>query len=398
MLASDIYGTLHMNEKEKIWVILPYGNERGGLETIAAKLIDRISKGQGRRCIISIPRHTVSMEYTANFDKKLCTIDWMITGHGLTGSYLFWSAVALLGTLVRLLLFRPKLVIIHLPFAFGCLGPMLALALVGQRTVVIHHHAAPDRAPSPLRRRLYQWIFRRNQTWVAVSDDARVRLARYFGVDSDFIKRVYNGLPPLPVEPGSVSFRSELGALPDDIIVTTVSRLALGKGIEDLLPVSRILFSKVPNVRLVVAGGGPLFDEIVARFKDDPEGRLVQFLGHRSDIGRILRESDVFLFPSLSEGLPLSLVEALQAALPVVAYRITSIPEIVKQNRNGLLVEKGDWRALADSIILLSQNAELRKALGKNGPQDAARFTEAVMLENYDRLLADSGALPQEKG
>lgn len=387
-----------MNEHGKIWIILPYGNERGGLEKIAARIIHRISSVHGKRCTVSMPRHAVSQEYVTSFDTDRCAVSWMITGHGLRGSYLLWSAVALLGTLVRLFLFRPNLVIIHLPFAFGCLGPMLALALVGQRTVVIHHHAAPDRAPSPIRRRVYQWIFRRNQTWVAVSDDARVGLARYFGVDSDSIKRVYNGLPPLPVEPGIESFRSELGALPDDIIVTTVSRLAPGKGIEDLLPVSRILFSKVPNVRLVVAGGGPLFDEIVARFKDDPEGRLVQFLGHRSDIGRILRESDVFLLPSHSEGFGMSLVEAMQAGLPVVAYRITSIPEIVQQNRNGLLVEKGDWRALAEGIILLSQNAELRKALGKNGPQDAARFTEAVMLDNYDRLLADSGALPQEKG
>jgi glycosyltransferase involved in cell wall biosynthesis len=382
-----------MNEHGKIWFILPYGSERGGLEKIAAKLIQRISSVHGKHCTVSMPRHAVSQEYVASFDIDRCAVNWMITGHGLRGSYLLWSAVALFSTLVRLLMFRPKLVIINLPFAFGCLGPMLALALAGQKTIAIHHHAAPLEESSSLLKRVYQWVFRRNQTWVAVSDDARIGLARYYGVNADLIKRIYNGLPPLSLETGSQSLRSELGVQQDDLIVTTVSRLAPGKGVEDLLPLSKAIFSKIPGVRMVVAGGGPLFEETVARFKADPEGKSIYFLGHRSDIGRILNESDIFLLPSHSEGCPLSVIEAMQAGLPVVAYSVTSIPEIVKQGKTGLLVEKGNWQGLADGVIKLCEDAAMRHMMGINGKKEAVRFSEEVMFAEYDQLLTEAGIL-----
>jgi glycosyltransferase involved in cell wall biosynthesis len=89
----------------------------------------------------------------------------------------------------------------------------------------------------------------------------------------------------------------------------------------------------------------------------------------------------------------MSLVEAMQAGLPVVAYSVTAIPEIVKQGKTGLLIEKGDWQGLADSVIKLCEDAAMRHMMGINGEKEAVRFSEEVMFAEYDHLLTEAGVL-----
>jgi glycosyltransferase involved in cell wall biosynthesis len=122
----------------------------------------------------------------------------------------------------------------------------------------------------------------------------------------------------------------------------------------------------------------------------------VHFAGARRDLGNILNAVDMFVMPSLWEGLPLSLVLAMGAGLPVVATRVAGIPEVVQHDASGLLVPPGDSAALGREISRLVADAELRRSLGRQArdfvlPRFGFDHYIDAITALYDRLLAEKG-------
>lgn len=189
---------------------------------------------------------------------------------------------------------------------------------------------------------------------------------------------VYNGVAANRFEklPSKEEARRDLGLPQDWIIVTTVARLVPQKGHIFLLEAAKEIVGKFEDVRFLLVGDGGLRAELEQRASALGLAERVIFLGQRTDIPKILAASDIFVLPSLWEGLGLALVEAGLAGLPVVATRVDGIVEVVEDGRSGFLVPPGDSHALAEALRILCSDASLRERMGREGKAIALqRFT-----------------------
>lgn len=151
---------------------------------------------------------------------------------------------------------------------------------------------------------------------------------------------------------------------------------------------------KASNIRLLFVGDGPQINDSKAlSARLDLENR-VSFLGDRDDVPTLLAHAHVFVLLSRYEGLPISILEAMRANLPVIASRVGGVPELVRHGASGYLVPPGDARAVAGGIITLASSPALRVSMGAKGRQIfEAKFTQDQMLARieavYQTLLSE---------
>jgi glycosyltransferase involved in cell wall biosynthesis len=203
-----------------------------------------------------------------------------------------------------------------------------------------------------------------------------------------------NGVPTRRADGrrGRADVRAELG-LTDEIAVVSTGRLAEQKGLEYLVRAVPLLGPDRAKVRVLLAGDGPLHDELSTLVSDLGVQDVVRFLGFRDDVGDLLAASDIVALPSLWEGLSVSLLEAMAAGRPVVTTTIGSSREVTRDGAVAVLVPPKDPGALASAIRGLVDDPVRREALGVLGQQEQrSRYTMGRMLdsylEEYDRLLA----------
>jgi glycosyltransferase involved in cell wall biosynthesis len=186
--------------------------------------------------------------------------------------------------------------------------------------------------------------------------------------------------------------RKTLGLSSDARVAGVIARLTEQKGHQYLFAA---LASKpsLADVHLLVIGGGELHDVLVHDVEAKGLASRVHFLGPRRDLGNLLAAMDLFVLPSLWEGLPLSMVLAMGAGVPVVATRVAGVPEVVDDGRTGVLVAPGDPETLAAALARLFGDAELRQRLGADAKAAVLprfgvdRYVDSI-AGMYDRLLA----------
>jgi glycosyltransferase involved in cell wall biosynthesis len=242
-----------------------------------------------------------------------------------------------------------------------------------------------------VRRRLaYRWASRYGQL-VAVSEDLKKFVIEKVGIQDSRIQVIYNGVEPAAtVQPEEVTrCREELGFGTDDIVIGAVGSLYPVKGHRYLLDAMPEVLAQHPRARLLIIGRGPLEDSLRAQADRLGIKDRVRFLGLRHDVPRLLAMMDLFVLPSLSEGLSLALLEAMAAGKPVVATRVGGNPELVKSGRTGLLVQPNDPVALATNIsTLLSDPAKILE-YGEHGRERVlACFGMDKMVDGYSRLYS----------
>jgi L-malate glycosyltransferase len=183
--------------------------------------------------------------------------------------------------------------------------------------------------------------------------------------------------------------RAELGIEPGALAVGTVANLRAEKAYPDLLVAAREVVRRLPDVRFVTVGQGPLEAEVRVLHARLGLGDRVVLLGYRPDAVRLMAGCDLFVLASRYEGLPVAVMEALALGLPVVATAVGGVPEVVEHGREGLLVPPGRPDELAAAVLTLLTDAERRarmsEAAARRGAAlsiDAAvRQTEAVYRE-----------------
>lgn len=158
------------------------------------------------------------------------------------------------------------------------------------------------------------------------------------------------------------------------------------KGQTYLIRAARRLATENPQIQFVLLGSGP--DE--ARFRQEAAGlENVAFEGFVQNVGDYLSICDLFILPSLHEGIGGILLDAMSFSVPVVASAVDGLPEIVHHNDNGLLIPPADETALADAISMLYADAALRQRLGDNGKRMTAKHTPRVMADQYADLYKE---------
>lgn len=172
-----------------------------------------------------------------------------------------------------------------------------------------------------------------------------------------------------------------------------VGRLIFNKGPQFLVDVIPEVLKHQPAARFEIVGDGPLRRKLEARVRNQGLNDHIRFLGQRDDVERLLAEADIFARPSLLEGMPLTVLEAMACGLPVIATPVGGTTELVKDGVNGYLVEPGDRRQLAERLCALLADKDLRLEMGRQGRMlvesgyDWENITEKT-LQVYEQALA----------
>ncbi len=220
---------------------------------------------------------------------------------------------------------------------------------------------------------------RRARRIVAISDAVRLFLERA-GHDRAKLTTIHYGLDDLPAAPSSPT-PEEAGIPADAPLALAVGRLIEQKDHPTLLRAFARVREQHPRARLAILGGGPLEQE--TRALADSLGLVdAVALPGRTEIRDWLRRADVFVHTSRWEGFGIVLLEAMLAGLPVVATRVSAVPEVVADGETGALVEAGDVEGVAREVSALLADPELRRRVGEAGRERARReFSVARMAD-----------------
>ena len=238
------------------------------------------------------------------------------------------------------------------------------------------------------RRRLaLAWAARSSVAITAVSHALGQSLTRDLWLKKERLTVIPNGIRA--AAPAKDGIRAELGLSPDARLVIAVGNLYPVKGHSDLVAVLAQLAERLPTLHVAIAGRGDLADVLIRDAQARRVGDRLHLLGLRDDVPDLLAAADAFVLPSRSEGLPLALLEAMFAGLPIVATRVGEIPAALQEGAAGLLVSPGRPDELAVAIERILTDAELARQLGSRArARAAAEFDVATMTARYRALYA----------
>lgn len=298
--------------------------------------------------------------------------------------------LALPGNLVQIFRRRGVEVVHSHEFTMAVYGA----AAAGQARIphVITLHGNQDMTAVLRRRMALRWAFRTSKAVTAVSRDTHRHLVGTLGVRPDTILTIPNGIPERRGHGAPI--RSEFEVRDEELLLLAVGSLQERKGHAVLLKALAILGADARSVpwKLVIAGTGPEHDRLSALVQSLGLADRVRLAGYRSDVPDLQAAADVFVMPSLWEGLPLAILEAMFAGTPVLATRTSGIPEAIAHDVEGLLVPPGDVEAHARALSDLLLDPRLRERLGRQGRVRALRdFTIERMASDYERLYRGHG-------
>ncbi len=282
---------------------------------------------------------------------------------------------------------EPDLIHAHLPPAE--LYARLALIGRSKKAFVISKHNDERFAPVPLPNRLASWVAGRAEKVICIS-----KAVEKYWLDASVISKkqselVYYGMEPAQNPDGS-QFRGHLGVRSEAVLFGFVGRLVPQKAVENLIAAFASL--KAPNAHLAIVGDGPLEKKLREKVIALGVGEKVSFTGYRDDIPTVMAGIDVLVLGSNYEGFGLVLLEAMNAGKPILATRVSAIPEVVEDETTGILVPPRDPQKMMEGMSRMMckktrqemGNAALALFDGSFGIDRMVEQTQQV----YDRALS----------
>ncbi len=295
-------------------------------------------------------------------------LDWWLGMRDPLGAWKFWRTLR-----------KQKFAIVHLHFG-GRSVCWLSRAATQARVVRhLHGRILEPRGLAPM-----HFSARGVDAVVAVSQAVANQV-----VDGP-ARVIYAGLP---IPAGDPPAREQRAA--SEVIIGTAGRLVELKGIEYLLSAASKLRSEFPALRVEIAGSGPQRAKLEAAVAQASLTGQVRFLGWIDDLTSLLPRWDIFVMPSLEEGFPIAALDAMAAALPVIATPVGGVPELIEDGQTGWLVPPRDAEALASRLRLLLIDPELGRRVGAAGYAHVRDHFSAAQMTNkfaelYDELLNDT--------
>ena len=297
---------------------------------------------------------------------------------------------------LRKLLERERFDLVHAHIYASAAASALATAGTGVPLVITEHTEALWQGRGG--QLFSRWVYRRTSRVIAVSDAIRRRLVERDGVPPDGITLLPNSVPPVRQAHGdAMPLPSDLGG--EGPVVGVVARLQPEKGVASFLKAASHVARELPEARFVVVGDGPLREDLLGLAEDLGVRDQVHFLGFRPDAQALLELMDVVAVPSVSEGTPLIVLEAMSAGVPVVASRVGGIPGQIRPGREGLLVPPGDAKALGNALLSLLRDPERAWRMGEAGRLRAeTEFSHETMVRKVEGLYREALAGVKSSG
>jgi glycosyltransferase involved in cell wall biosynthesis len=224
---------------------------------------------------------------------------------------------------------------------------------------------------------------------VAVSETVKRDIVKYDGLRADKVTVIYNGIDAQRFfNISGNSIRANLGIPLEAHVVGTVGRLTIQKGQRYLIDAVAMLKEKFPQIALLIVGDGPMRDDLQNRAKTLGIDKNAIFLWTRRDIPQLLSAMDIFVLPSLWEGLGTALIEAMASGKAVIATDIAPFREIINSEKVGILVPVKDRRAIASSVELLLNNKALAQTLAECAKERSfSNFSMDITTNRYVGLF-----------
>lgn len=270
---------------------------------------------------------------------------------------------------------------------------MPAAWLAGVPLRIATHHGYIEGSSSTLAR-VHGWMMNSAlaSKVVAVSEQVRDYAIQKENLRPEKLSIIENGIEPLDLsslaDTERMAIRKELAVPEDGQLLLTVGRLTIQKGHTVLLKAIAKVAANYPKAVFAFAGEGKQRQKLESEAKQLKISEQIRFLGVRQDVAQLLLASDVFVQPSLWEGLSLAMLEALLAGIPVLATEVEGVVDVIENKVNGMLVLAGNEDALAESIIGLLNDADLRVKLGQAGKAHVeANYSIDNMCAQYESLM-----------
>lgn len=345
----------------------------GGLENGVVNVINRLDEG---RFLSSV----TCLKHSGPFAARIKRSDVEVHAMGLKGG----NDLGLPLRLARLFR-RTGTDIVHTRNAESFYYGFVAAKLAGVRALVHSEHGRilPD---TPRRMHVQRWMLRFTDASFSVSEQLRRDMVHHVGVSPQRMEVIYNGVD---VERFEQLKRSEarklLGAAEGEIMIGSVGRLVAVKNYELLVRAFGRLAAT--GTRLVFIGEGQERSKLEAAAAACGASARVVLLGHREDVAHLLPGLDIFVLPSLSEGMSNTLLEAMAAGVAVVASDVGGNGEIIVDKQTGLLFASGDEAGLQDRLATLLADPGRRAQLAEAGKSRAiGTFSMGAMVRGYESL------------
>ncbi len=360
---------------------LTYALDVGGLETLLVDCINKMPADQYRHVVVCLTRSSKFAERITQPGVEVYALN-KAPGLGLGTHVAFWK-------LARQL--RPT--ILH-TYNLAAMEYAFTAATAGVPVRVHAEHGRDTSDPQGLnpkhnflRRRLAPFI----DCYVPVSEDLHQWLGQVVKIGAAKTLFIKNGVDTDKYQPGARGAGAPWGA--QHFVIGTVARISDIKNqrglVDAFILLRQMLPEQAPHLRLSIIGDGPLLPALRAQVTAAGLQDVVWLPGARSDVAQLVPEFSVFALPSLAEGTPVSLLEAMACALPVVASNVGGIPEVVTEQVEGSLVPPQDTEALAQALAQYVRSPALAGQHGRAGrARVVQQYSMAAMLTAYTALYA----------
>jgi sugar transferase (PEP-CTERM/EpsH1 system associated) len=361
---------------------------RGGLETGLVNVIERLDPRRFEHIVCAIRALGVNADRLSSRGIKVVSL----ADRGGTARFQTWALIRLIRQT------RPD--VVH-SRNWTAIESVLAGRLARVRAVVHSQHGfeADANAREPRRRVVFSRLaFELADRVMTVSFQLRDFHARRTGFPARRIGVIHNGVDADRFTPDAArraSMRVELGLGDDTLCIGCVANLLPVKDHVTLLNAAGRLTERGLQWRLLLIGDGPEQENLETFVERHPElkGR-VRFLGSTSRVAELLQAMDVFVMPSIAEGICNSLLEAMATGVPVVATAVGGTPEVIVDGQSGMLVPARDAATLGARLVQIWSQPDLRRQLGRNARQRVRdEFSIEAMVRAYDNLYSSGQAV-----
>jgi sugar transferase (PEP-CTERM/EpsH1 system associated) len=343
----------------------------GGLERVVVNLITHLHNDRFRQLVVCLEE---GGEFLPLVEQLGIPVHVLGKPPGL-----HWGAVRGLACLLR----DNHAEIVHTHNPQPHLHGVLA-ALLARVPVRIHTKHGRNYPKNPRRVLVNRWLSRFTDAIVPVSDNARDVALQIEKVNPATIRRIWNGVDTDLYQPRTANRE------PRPPTIVTVARLSPEKDQQTMLAAFQLVHEQMPEARLAFVGDGPSGSGLKQTAARLGIAANVDFLGMRSDVAELLHTFDVFTLSSISEGISMTILEAMACELPIAASDVGGNREIVNPPECGLIVPPRDPRALADACLELLRNPQRRALMGRAARQRViAHFSLASMVRQYESLYEE---------
>ena len=255
---------------------------------------------------------------------------------------------------------------------------VLAAKLAGVKKCVHTVHSLADReAEGRVQKIINGFYFRRGWSLpVALTPEVRNSVAEFYGIPLRRVPVIYNGIDLSRCVPKTTYETGET------VTILHVGRFDVPKNHPGLLEAFRLLLETHPECRLRLVGDGELRPDMEKLAREKGIADFVEFCGMQSNVYPYLHDADIFTLPSIYEGNPMTIIEAMGTGLPIVASRVGGIPDMISDGESGLLVEP-EPQSICTDLTRLVGDAALRQRLGLAARKQSQTFSAEHMARDY---------------